>query len=447
VRPVVLLALSLVIVPVVGAQSTWTRVNTRTDIRTLFALDDGTILAGGWYDGLRSTDGGVTFDTLLFLRDVYTSGSSVPQRDGISDFAALRLSEGSTPRLFASGEDGGYRSDDGGTTWLPGPPGVDFSGYPCHPALARYSGVAASDDGVVVFSGENEVPYSHCDTENHSFASRDGGKTWARTLGGVRFACGVGIHRRGGLAVVDDGVLCAANGFLGRRDLDRTQAWQTEVMPPNNANAAFTVVSGSVVYAGVHADTGDLASANVWRSDDAGRTWSQTGPGLPPGGILAVLALSEARVIAGTVAGAYVSADGGASWQPALDGLGSDALRVYALAVSGDAVFAATETGLYRSAAFAVATDEQVNPLALSVVAAPNPTPGDAHAAVTLAAPGRVRVEVVDLPGRRVALLHDGPAMGTLRLSIDAGAWPAGIYVVRAVTETGAASATLTVAR
>lgn len=67
--------------------------------------------------------------------------------------------------------------------------------------------------------------------------------------------------------------------------------------------------------------------------------------------------------------------------------------------------------------------------------------------AVALDAPGGlVRVEAFDLLGRRVALLHDGEAMGTLRLALPPGLG-AGAFLVRATLPSGASSSALVRAR
>ncbi|MDX1547144.1 MAG: hypothetical protein R3247_09160, partial [Rhodothermales bacterium] len=53
-----------------------------------------------------------------------------------------------------------------------------------------------------------------------------------------------------------------------------------------------------------------------------------------------------------------------------------------------------------------------------------------------------VRVEVYDVAGRRVALLHDGPlpAHEAHAFTFDAGRLPSGLYLYRAVGETFTAS-------
>src|SRR5690606_15086059 len=67
----------------------------------------------------------------------------------------------------------------------------------------------------------------------------------------------------------------------------------------------------------------------------------------------------------------------------------------------------------------------------------PNPARGEAALSLEVAETQRVRVEVYDALGKRVALLHDGPlaAGGAHRLALDGSALAAGVYVVRAVGE------------
>jgi len=64
---------------------------------------------------------------------------------------------------------------------------------------------------------------------------------------------------------------------------------------------------------------------------------------------------------------------------------------------------------------------------------APNPTRGTATLAYRLAEPGVARLSVVDLLGREVVVLAEGPhAAGEARASVPAGLAP-GVYVVRLV--------------
>ena len=78
----------------------------------------------------------------------------------------------------------------------------------------------------------------------------------------------------------------------------------------------------------------------------------------------------------------------------------------------------------------------------------PNPTAGHATVTFDLATASRVSVDVIDLLGRRVATLADGPqAAGEVRLAVPTGTLAPGAYLVRVATEAGIASTRLTVVR
>jgi hypothetical protein len=76
----------------------------------------------------------------------------------------------------------------------------------------------------------------------------------------------------------------------------------------------------------------------------------------------------------------------------------------------------------------------------LRMVIAPNPAPTAAQIAFTLPADASVRVEVLDVGGRRVSLLADGvtgAGAHSLRWSMQDGGSGAGVYFVRLSTATG----------
>ncbi len=78
----------------------------------------------------------------------------------------------------------------------------------------------------------------------------------------------------------------------------------------------------------------------------------------------------------------------------------------------------------------------------------PNPASGAATVAFELAGASDVTVDVVDILGRRVATLANGPqAAGNVRLDVQTGAFAPGLYIVRVQTESGVASTRLTVTR
>jgi hypothetical protein len=149
---------------------------------------------------------------------------------------------------------------------------------------------------------------------------------------------------------------------------------------------------------------GDVATAST--SLD-GTTWMQLGQ--------ATVALGSS-IQAGLVAtGAGAGRDGGAS--ATFSGVLVDAGAGVAAAGAGASATA--------GATFAVAVR-------------PNPAARRATIDVTVQRAGRVRVEVLDVLGRRV-LLHeiDAAEAALYTLPLDASALPAGTYVARAVDEGG----------
>ncbi len=78
----------------------------------------------------------------------------------------------------------------------------------------------------------------------------------------------------------------------------------------------------------------------------------------------------------------------------------------------------------------AVTNEDDADPTVFALAAYPNPVRGVSTLALTLPEAGAVRVEVFDMLGRRVAVLHDGAmAAGLHPLVLDASALPAGLYV------------------
>ena len=88
-----------------------------------------------------------------------------------------------------------------------------------------------------------------------------------------------------------------------------------------------------------------------------------------------------------------------------------------------------------------VAREAGVDGGALELATHPNPTTGRATVAFTLAGPSEVRVRLLDVLGREVAVLADGAhAAGRHELALDAARLAAGLYVVR--VEAGDATGT-----
>lgn len=175
----------------------------------------------------------------------------------------------------------------------------------------------------------------------------------------------------------------------------RIDAWW--VPAPNRAvDTPFTIYSGGSAEKTIRVDQTDPATAGQWNALGAFI--------LAPGDSIVVT--DDAT---GAGAPAYISVD---------------ALRLTPLGIG------ATETGPGRS-------------LPLSLY--PNPTWQHAHVAFALDTPGRVRVEVLDLLGRRVYADTTPLGAGPHRLPLDLAGQPVGVYIVRLQTPDGAATRKLTV--
>ena len=91
---------------------------------------------------------------------------------------------------------------------------------------------------------------------------------------------------------------------------------------------------------------------------------------------------------------------------------------------------------------------QAAGPVDLTLAAWPNPSTDGATVAFGVAESARVRVAVYDVLGREVAALADRTfEPGRHEVPLDAGALPAGVYVVRAASGAGVQTTRLTVAR
>ena len=191
--------------------------------------------------------------------------------------------------------------------------------------------------------------------------------------------------------------------------------------------------------------------ARVWTSSDGGEAWEPEGghalPEGPPigpgGGAEAVLPLGGPSALVvlgrGTV---YRTDDAGATWTavgraPEVNenryvgsaALGPDGRLYVGLSAQGleDGWTWRTGEVVTVAAEPAPAPEE-----ALRVAVAPNPSRGASTVTLVLAQPSEVEAALYDLLGRRVALLHEGMlAAGSHTLGLDGAALPGGLYVVR----------------
>ncbi len=167
-----------------------------------------------------------------------------------------------------------------------------------------------------------------------------------------------------------------------------------------------------------------MDGGEVWASSDAGESWAVVG--IAPGAILD----PAGSPTNGRVIWAFRGPDG----------------RLY---VGGDRLGGSNPGWSFRTVLPVVAGEagpETEGRVGVSV--RPNPASGRVAVRLSLAEAGAARVSVVDALGREVAVVLDGPLpAGETVASVETGAWPAGVYAVRASSGAGQVSARLIVAR
>ena len=329
--------------------------------------------------------------------------------------------------------------------------------------------VGVSDDGLTARSTADGAPGTWVRVgRGRGFPESFGEVPASASLPGGRVLIGVW----GGIRYSDDGgrtYISASGG--GQSGLI---VWSFTFVP--DPSHPF----GGIAYAGVQNVTagGEGGGAEVLQSADGGATWSlahaftaaEMELPVPAGTDVTEVVLlttpdgTGRQVLWAGVAqstgstspphgGIMRSTDGGATWSRADAGFRNASgwgHRVHQFALSRTGVlYAATYRGVWRTAGAVVASEAGPTEAAdVGIAVRPNPSSGRIEVVLRLAEASEARVVVVDALGREVAVVRDGalPA-GETAVSVDTGAWPAGVYVVRATAGAREVSARLTVVR
>lgn len=231
--------------------------------------DERTVVFGSHRGMLVSRDGGATW-------------TAVAGANG--DAMGVALPPGSQTQ-FVAGHDVFFRSDDGGRTWSsvrPALPGTDIHGF------AASAVTPNTFYAYVVGSG--------------LFKSADAGGTWQRIGEASGATMSMTVARAGGADVLYANTM---DGVQRSRDVGRTWEAVREV------GAATQNAVGETVYA--------AAGAAVLVSNDGGMTWDRRS--FARGGAALVAAAPTSPKIVYVLTErleVWRSADGGASWQPAV---------------------------------------------------------------------------------------------------------------------------------
>lgn len=351
-----------------------------------------------------------------------------------------------------------------GTAWSPLGRGV-FGGV---------SAFAQTEEGVYVGGTFAEVFQPEGGRLRVGSIARWDGAGWEALGEGLRLGGGLGQPIVFALDTQDDGRVvvggwfaAAANAGGGEVATNGLAVWSPEAGweafgSPSDEDGIFEKVTalvrteaGFVVggrFEGIREGDGNVIPArNVALWD--GVQWSALGDGLP--GFVTALEVDADGLLTAAAGDPYLWT--GEAW--VLVGGGVAGGGVSSLAAQGGLLYVAGGFDLAGGlpsphlaaydVALAVPTEprpESLTPARLAV--APNPTRG--HASVRFETPSAapVRLAVYDAIGREVAVLHDGPlAEGTHALSFDVADLPAGVYIARLTSPTGAASRTFSVVR
>jgi hypothetical protein len=141
------------------------------------------------------------------------------------------------------------------------------------------------------------------------------------------------------LAVNGSNVFVATSGSGISRSTDNGSSWAQVNSAEIYDEVECLVIMEGDIFAGTW--------QKVFRSTDNGTSWIDASTGLPPYTFLLSFAVSNSNLFLGTSQGVFLSTNKGGSWTAVNEGLGNNGVYdyVYALAVSGTALYAGTYGG------------------------------------------------------------------------------------------------------
>jgi hypothetical protein len=271
---------------------------------------------------------------LFVTADGGTSWAQIGSADGEMDILSIvALPSG----LLAGTWNGLYRSTSGGTSWS----ALSPTGLPADTAIWSLAKLDTT-----LFAG----------TIGHVYKSTDDGATFTEISSGIGAAAVIRSFVASGSAILaasyGDGVFRTTNGGT---------SWATANGGLTDTRISQLTVMGNKVFA--------VTLTGVFVSNDSGASWAADSSGLT--NINALVALGP-DLLAGTEAdGVYSSSDSGATWAAFNTGLPT-AARIWSLAATNDNVFAATDSGIWRSPL----VQNTPPTMATAATASPNPVTG-----------------------------------------------------------------------
>ena len=249
---------------------------------------------------------------------------------GVMLLLALLLTALASPETQAhdaSAYGGLFRSRDTGVSWFPADTGLFLSGV-------LDVAISPTDAHALLLA-----------TDTGLLRSQNGGRTWAREAPTV-LVSGVSA-----VAFDADGRGALASTATGLYRTDDGSHWW-KVAAPGGAAAAYAIVPGGDARRLYVAGPG-----GVWRSDDRGRSWLDTGEGLPAGAVRRLLVVTAPEEILYAIAAGRLwrRTDGMHGWQAHDTGLPVGRVEALALdigaperlwAAAADRIFVSADRGV-----------------------------------------------------------------------------------------------------
>ncbi len=236
--------------------------------------------------------------------------------------------------LLAGTMAGLFRSSDTGQSWS------RVTNGPSDPAILTLSVAPRIDD-----EQEGDEAELFATTEGgRLYCSPDGGKSWPEVTSWI--GLGVGVALAISPNYVADGTLFVATADGPLRSQDRGISWESSTFGLLDVDTLCIACSpdfaqDETLWAGT-------AFGGFFSSRNGGRSWRESGTGLPDAAVQCLALADDGTLFAGTEAdGVFRSTDGGGSWQRAGGEL--DGFSVNSLAALPGVLLAGTSSGLYRS--------------------------------------------------------------------------------------------------
>ena len=352
--------------------------------------------------------------------------------------------------IFAGTDDGVYLSSDNGANWIPRSngltPKIVFATTVCSNGTllaSNASGIFRSTDNGnswAAATGFTENVHIDCivwdrarnfyagDVAEGIFFSSDDGQSWQKRNAGLP---NLSVWA---LAVAINGEVYAGINKYIARSADQGQHWDTVMaLTQYDKVLALASDSGQNLFAGT-------SLGRFLRHDHAGTTWDDIIPG-PISITFSTLALFSDTVYAGcSDHGVDFSYDDGNHWFLLNDGIPDSSTHVLGMTVRPSGyVFIGTQDGR-------VFRHEPPAPSSVSVSYSSNegltflPVTMGENGSVRffLAEPGRLRIVLYDLTGRKVVDMDEHQLLaGEHSIAIDSRELPSGLYFAVVKTENG----------